>query len=153
MSEIRPDEFFELIWGRAPEGGWVTLATFPGAGKFRQGAGPTREAWFQWPQQKEDLLATVGQYQDADLYFSPMVYKSRAHYKTDPQTKNRIRTGGRRKDNAIWVGSVSSPMRMPMTGATLEVGMSHSFFVCRPQRTTSAHRTRCRLGPVVRSTR
>lgn len=106
MSEIRPDEFFELIWGRAPEGGWVTLATFPGAGKFRQGAGPTREAWFQWPQQKEDLLATVGQYQDADLYFSPMVYKSRAQYKTDPQTKNRIRTGGRRKDNAIWVGSV-----------------------------------------------
>lgn len=105
MSTITAGDFFDLIWGEAPEGGWVTLATFP-RGVFDKSSGPTKEAWFKWPDQREELLATVASNKTKDLYFCPVVFKEKLKVSKDSKTGNRIREYGRRAENAAWLGVV-----------------------------------------------
>lgn len=137
MSTISAGDFFDLVWGDAPEGGWVTLATFPG-GIFAPGSGPTKEAWFQWPQQREELLATVTKNADNDLYFCPVVFKDKLRVSKDPKTGNRVRTGGRRAENAQWLGVVYAdadeckPAKFkvePTITVTTSKGRSHTYWV------------------------
>ena len=91
-KEVGPGEFFDLIFGSAPDGGYVNLATFPRGGRFDPSpdAGPTEQLWFAWPQERNTLVATVNSYSHADLYFCPSVFKA-------PE-------GGRRKENVLWLG-------------------------------------------------
>lgn len=91
-KEVGPGEFFDLIFGNAPSGGYVTLATYPRGGRFdpSPGSGPTEQLWFSWPQERSALVATVNKYKHADLYFCPSVFKTRED--------------GRTRSNALWVG-------------------------------------------------
>src|SRR5690625_4239693 len=92
-KEVGPGECFYLIYGSAPEGGHIVLATYPRGGRFDPdpSTGPTEQIWFSWPDERSTLIATVNEHKRSDLYFSPVVYKTAE--------------GGRKKDNALWVGA------------------------------------------------
>lgn len=91
-KEVGPGEFFDLIFGNAPDGGYVALATYPRGGIFdpSPGVGPTKQLWFSWPQERNGLVLTVSKNKHADLYVSPVIYKDKDK--------------GRTKENALWVG-------------------------------------------------
>lgn len=106
MSQLDTGGFLDLLFDGAPEGSWVALTSFPG-GSFdpTPGAGPTQETWFKWPEQRADMVVTAKMNKRSDLYVSPVVFKSPSTREMGEGGKE-VRVGGRRKDNALWVGVV-----------------------------------------------
>lgn len=106
MSQLDTGGFLDLLFDGAPRGSWVALTSFPG-GSFdpAPGAGPTQESWFKWPEQRADMVATARMNKRSDLYVSPVVFKSPPSREMDKDGKER-RVGGRRKENALWLGVV-----------------------------------------------
>lgn len=98
--------FFHMVFGDAPEPGWVTLATYPnGVFDPNPQIGPTKEMWFQWPEQADELIATASANRKHDLYFCPVVFKSKTYFEMGDDGKP-VRKGGRRSTNAQWLGCV-----------------------------------------------
>ena len=101
-------DFFDALFGHAPEEGWVTLAMFPGgAYDPTPGAGPTDQMWFRWPAQRSDMIVTARDKRDSDLYVCPVLFRYGPH---DTKGKNEygegVRVGGRKPENAKWLGTV-----------------------------------------------
>lgn len=107
MPELDTGGFFDILFGHAPEPGWVTLATYPG-GVYdpSPSVGPTKELWFQWPKQRADIIATASSNRSHDLYVCPILFKEQPGRKLNQDTGEEERTGGRRRNNAQWVGVV-----------------------------------------------
>lgn len=98
--------FFHMLFDDAPESGWVTLATYPnGVFDPNPQIGPTREMWFRWPEQADQFIATASSNKKNDLYFCPVLFKSKPYEEMDDDGKMR-RKGGRRIDNAVWTRCV-----------------------------------------------
>lgn len=106
MPQLDAGGFFDTLFGHAPEPGWVTLATYPnGVFDPTPGVGPTRETWFRWPDQRADLVVTANMRKDHDLYVCPVLFKDKPGRRSNTDgTETRV--GGRRKDNAQWLGVV-----------------------------------------------
>lgn len=103
---IEVADFFDTIFGKSPEPGWVTLATYPdGIYDPSPQVGPTKEMWFAWPRQRDDLVATVKANHANDLYFCPVLFAKQPERYLDEKGRTRKRYG-RRKDNAKWLGVV-----------------------------------------------
>lgn len=108
MSQAAVDvgTFFHMLFGDAPEPGWVTLATYPnGIFDPNPRIGPTREMWFRWPEQADELIATASSNKKHDLYFCPVLFKAKPYTEIGENGKT-VRRAGRRIDNAQWTGCV-----------------------------------------------
>ncbi len=133
MSRLDTGGFLDLLFEGAPEGSWVALTTFPG-GSFdpAPGAGPTQEAWFKWPEQRADMVATARMNKRNDLYVCPVVFKTPTSRQMNEEGRE-VRVGGRRKDNALWLGVVfadadKAPPKSFKLTPTIEVETSPQSF-------------------------
>src|SRR5690554_2608502 len=99
MPELDTGGFFDILFGHAPESGWVTLATYPnGIFDPSPGVGPTKELWFKWPEQRADVIATVNMNKRHDMYVCPVMFKIKPGKRVNSDGAEE-RIGGRRKEN------------------------------------------------------
>lgn len=108
MADLDTGDFFDLLFGDAPEEGYVTLATYPG-GVYDPSpkVGPTNQMWFRWPDQRADMIATAKMNRTSDLYVCPILFRyGPEQLGPDDGEGNRPKIGGRKPQNVKWLGYV-----------------------------------------------
>lgn len=93
MSErklIKAGGFFGLLFHELT--GYLCIASFPGNGKFDPSPdnGPTRNAFFKWPQQRDDVVAYVVANKHKDLYFVPTLFHTADNRKAENAAIGRV---------------------------------------------------------------
>lgn len=106
MKDLDTGGFLDLLFGHAPEPGFVCIATYPhGVYDPSPKMGPTVEHWFEWPKQRRDIIATIAVNKRNDMYICPILFAEKPGQKMDDEGRN-VKTGGRRQQNAKWLGVV-----------------------------------------------
>lgn len=138
MKELDTGGFLDLLFGHAPESGYVCIATYPhGVYDPSPQVGPTSEHWFAWPDQRQDIVATIAFNKRNDMYICPILFERKPGRDMD-EDGNNIQIGGRRQKNVKWLGVVfadadaAHPKSFKLS-ATIEVetspGSHHLYWV------------------------
>lgn len=93
MSErksIKAGGFFGLLFHELT--GYLCIASFPGNGKFDPSPdnGPSKNAFFKWPQQRDDVVAYVVANKHKDLYFVPTLFHTADNRKAENAAIGRV---------------------------------------------------------------
>lgn len=70
--------YFDFLFG--DDEGWACIRTFRD-GKFGAPGGPVQKHWFQWPRQRDNMIAAVIGNPQMDLYIVPALFKDNSSNK------------------------------------------------------------------------